>query len=88
MELENIVADRYNNPREGSYINKLHTRGLTKIAQKVGEEAVETVIAALRETERDLINESSDLIFHLIVLLREKGLNLEKIAKNLEDRHK
>jgi len=88
MQLENIVADRYTNPREGSYINKLHSRGLNKIAQKVGEEAVETVIAALKETEGDLINESSDLIFHLIVLLREKGLNLEKIAKNLEERHK
>ena len=88
MQLENIVADRYTNPREGSYINKLHSRGLNKIAQQVGEEAVETVIAALKETEGDLINESSDLIFHLIVLLREKGLNLEKIAKNLEERHK
>jgi phosphoribosyl-ATP pyrophosphohydrolase/phosphoribosyl-AMP cyclohydrolase len=61
---------------------------LNKIAQKVGEEAVETVIAALAETETDMVNESSDLVFHLIVLLREKGLNLERIAKNLEERHK
>ncbi|HEY8930341.1 MAG TPA: bifunctional phosphoribosyl-AMP cyclohydrolase/phosphoribosyl-ATP diphosphatase HisIE [Mucilaginibacter sp.] len=88
MQLEAIVADRYENPQEGSYINKLRTKGLNKIAQKVGEEGVETVIAALAETEADLINEASDLVFHLLVLLREKGLTLEQIAKNLEGRHK
>jgi phosphoribosyl-ATP pyrophosphohydrolase/phosphoribosyl-AMP cyclohydrolase len=88
LELENIIADRYENPVEGSYVNKLRNKGLNKIAQKVGEEGVETVIAALAETETDLINESSDLVFHLLVLLREKGLTLETIAKNLENRHK
>ena len=88
LELENIIADRYENPVEGSYVNKLRKKGLNKIAQKVGEEGVETVIAALAETEVDMINESSDLIFHLLVLLREKGLTLETIAKNLEQRHK
>lgn len=88
LQLEGIIEDRYENPQEGSYVNKLHKKGLNKIAQKVGEEAVETVIAALAETEADLINESSDLVFHLLVLLREKGLSLETIAKNLEERHK
>src|SRR6185437_245786 len=88
LELERIVNDRYEHPKEGSYINKLRGKGLNKIAQKVGEEAVETVIAALNETEADLINESSDLIFHLLVLLREKGLTLERVARNLEERHK
>ncbi|SDT27508.1 phosphoribosyl-ATP pyrophosphatase /phosphoribosyl-AMP cyclohydrolase [Mucilaginibacter mallensis] len=88
LELERIIADRYENPVEGSYVNKLRNKGLNKIAQKVGEEGVETVIAALAETEFDLINESSDLVFHLLVLLREKGLTLETIAKNLEQRHK
>ena len=88
LQLEQIIADRYENPIEGSYVNKLHRKGLNKIAQKVGEEAVETVIAALAETEMDMINESSDLVFHLLVLLREKGLTLEQIAKNLEERHK
>ncbi|RYE20597.1 MAG: phosphoribosyl-ATP diphosphatase, partial [Sphingobacteriaceae bacterium] len=63
-------------------------KGLNKIAQKVGEEGVETVIAALAETEFDLINEASDLVFHLLFLLREKNLSLETIAKNLESRHK
>ncbi|MFD0792203.1 bifunctional phosphoribosyl-AMP cyclohydrolase/phosphoribosyl-ATP diphosphatase HisIE [Mucilaginibacter litoreus] len=87
-ELENIITDRYANPVEGSYVNKLRNKGLNKIAQKVGEEGVETVIAALAETETDLINEASDLVFHLLVLLREKGLTLGQIAKNLEGRHK
>src|SRR5476651_348591 len=88
LQLEQIIADRYENPKEGSYVNKMQRKGLNKIAQKVGEEGVETVIAALAETETDLINEASDLVFHLIVLLKEKGLNLERIAKNLEERHR
>ncbi|RFZ85460.1 bifunctional phosphoribosyl-AMP cyclohydrolase/phosphoribosyl-ATP diphosphatase HisIE [Mucilaginibacter terrenus] len=87
-QLESIIADRYENPQEGSYINKLRGKGLNKIAQKVGEEGVETVIAALAETETDLINEASDLVFHLLVLLKEKNLSLATIAKNLEGRHK
>ncbi|RYE01691.1 MAG: bifunctional phosphoribosyl-AMP cyclohydrolase/phosphoribosyl-ATP diphosphatase HisIE [Sphingobacteriaceae bacterium] len=88
FELEDIIRDRYENPQEGSYINKMRQKGLNKIAQKVGEEGVETVIAALAETEFDLINEASDLVFHLLFLLREKNLSLETIAKNLETRHK
>lgn len=87
FELENIITDRYANPVEGSYINKLRNKGLNKIAQKVGEEGVETVIAALNETEHDFINETSDLVFHLLVLLKEKNVSLETIAKNLADRH-
>lgn len=86
--LEKTIEQRYDSPQTGSYVHSLHQKGLTKIAQKVGEEAVETVIAALAETEIDFINESSDLIFHLLVLLKEKDITLEKIAKNLESRHK
>ena len=88
FQLENIISDRYENPTEKSYINKLRGKGLNKIAQKVGEEGVETVIAALAETQEDLINESSDLVFHLLILLKEKGLSISDIAKNLESRHK
>jgi phosphoribosyl-ATP pyrophosphohydrolase/phosphoribosyl-AMP cyclohydrolase len=87
FELEKIIGDRYANPVEGSYVNKLRNKGLNKIAQKVGEEGVETVIAALNETEHDLVNEASDLLFHLLVLLKEKNVSLEKIAQNLEGRH-
>ena len=87
FRLEQIIGERYDNPAEDSYINKLRSKGLNKIAQKVGEEGVETVIAALNETENDLINEASDLIFHLLVLLREKNISLETISGNLEQRH-
>jgi len=88
FELENIITDRYQNPVEGSYINKMRSKGLNKIAQKVGEEGVETVIAALAETEEEFIGEASDLVFHLLFLLKEKGLSIQDIAKNLEKRHK
>lgn len=87
LELERIIKHRYEFPSDESYVNRLRSKGINKIAQKVGEEAVETVIAALTETEHDFINESSDLLFHLLVLLREKGISLETIAKNLESRH-
>lgn len=87
FELEKIIDDRYNNPLEGSYVNKLRARGINKIAQKVGEEGVETVIAALNETEHDFVNEASDLLFHLLVLMREKNVSLATIAKNLENRN-
>lgn len=88
FRLENIISDRYENPKEGSYVNKLQAKGLNKIAQKVGEEGVETVIAALNETEADFINEASDLVFHLLVLLKEKNVTLKTIADNLSTRHK
>ncbi|WP_069660001.1 bifunctional phosphoribosyl-AMP cyclohydrolase/phosphoribosyl-ATP diphosphatase HisIE [Arcticibacter eurypsychrophilus] len=88
FKLEQVIADRYDNPKEGSYVNRMQAKGLKRIAQKVGEEGVETVIAALSETEFDFINESSDLLFHLLMLLREKNITLETIAKNLEGRHK
>lgn len=88
FKLSQIIDDRYETPVEGSYVNRLREKGLNKIAQKVGEEGVETVIAALNETENDLINEASDLVFHLLVLLKEKNISLETIARNLESRHK
>jgi phosphoribosyl-ATP pyrophosphohydrolase/phosphoribosyl-AMP cyclohydrolase len=88
FELEKIIGDRYDNPSAESYVNSLRKKGLNKIAQKVGEEGVETVIAALNETDVDFVNESSDLIFHLLVLLREKGKTLSDIGLNLEGRHK
>jgi phosphoribosyl-ATP pyrophosphohydrolase/phosphoribosyl-AMP cyclohydrolase len=87
LQLEAIVRDRYENPREGSYVNKLRAKGLNKIAQKVGEEGVESVIAAINQSEEDFINEASDLIFHLLVLLREKNVSLKTIGENLEKRH-
>jgi phosphoribosyl-AMP cyclohydrolase / phosphoribosyl-ATP pyrophosphohydrolase len=87
FRLEQIIGERYDHPAEESYINKLRQKGLNKIAQKVGEEGVETVIAALSETREDLINEASDLLFHLLVLLKEKNVSLHTISRNLEGRH-
>ena len=88
FELVNIINSRYEFPTADSYVNRLHERGLNKVAQKVGEEAVETVIAALAEEKSDFVNEASDLLFHLLVLLREKDVPLETLAKNLESRHR
>jgi phosphoribosyl-ATP pyrophosphohydrolase/phosphoribosyl-AMP cyclohydrolase len=88
FQLENIITDRYDHPMAESYINSLRKKGINKIAQKVGEEGVETVIAALNETDEDFVNEASDLVFHLMVLLKEKGKTLQDIALNLEKRHK
>lgn len=87
FELEDIIASRYEQADPASYVQRLREQGLNKIAQKVGEEGVETVIAALAETDVDFVNEASDLLFHLLVLLREKEISLERIALNLEERH-
>lgn len=87
FELERVVRNRYEYPNQDSYVNRLRQQGLNKIAQKVGEEAVETIIAALAEADTDFINETSDLLFHLLVLLKEKNISLETLAKNLENRH-
>lgn len=87
FELERIVDNRFNFPSEESYVNRLRQRGLDKVAQKVGEEGVEVVIAALAQSEKEFIDETSDLLFHILVLLREKGITLAQIAKNLEGRH-
>ena len=86
-DLERILVERATADPATSYTARLVGEGIKRIAQKVGEEGVETVIAALNETENDLINEASDLIFHLLVLLKEKNISLETISRNLEQRH-
>lgn len=87
FELERIIQNRIDYPSEESYVNRLRSRGINKIAQKVGEEAAEVIIAALNETEKDFINETSDLLFHLLVLIKEKKLSIKDIAINLSNRH-
>ncbi|QEC52968.1 phosphoribosyl-ATP pyrophosphatase /phosphoribosyl-AMP cyclohydrolase [Anseongella ginsenosidimutans] len=88
FRLEAIIRDRYDNPVEGSYVNRLREKGLNKITQKVGEEATETVIAALAQGREDLLDETSDLVFHLMVLLREKNISLAELGDHLRKRHK
>ena len=78
---------RYEEMPEGSYTTSLFKSGVNKMAQKVGEEAVETVIEACNGTDERLIYEGSDLLYHLIVLLTSKGYRIEDLARELKERH-
>lgn len=80
-----IAARRAASPDE-SYVAKLNAKGLPKIAQKVGEEATEAVIAALSGSNEELVGESADLLFHLLVLLEAKGVSLDHVLAELERR--
>ncbi len=86
-ELQDFINKRKVEMPEGSYTTKLFTKGVNKIAQKVGEEALETIIEATNGTSENLIYEASDLLYHLLVLLTEKGLRIEDIATELQKRH-
>ncbi len=88
FELENIIANRLKNPLEGSYTNKLYNKGLNKMAQKVGEEAVELLIEAKDSNDELFINEAADLMYHYILLLQAKGFSLNDVAKVLKARDK
>lgn len=88
FELENIISNRLKHPLEGSYTNKLFNRGLNKMAQKVGEEAVELVIEAKDSNDDLFINEAADLMYHYILLLQAKGFSLNDVAKVLKSRDK
>lgn len=85
--LEKIIAQRKANPKEGSYTNTLLSSGINKIAQKVGEEAVELIIEAKDDNRELFLNESADLMYHFIVLLQAKGYSLADVEKVLGGRH-
>ncbi len=86
--LQNFIERRRQEMPEGSYTTSLFQKGVNRMAQKVGEEAVETVIEATNGTEEGFVYEASDMIYHLIVLLTSKGLRLEDLARELKKRHK
>jgi phosphoribosyl-ATP pyrophosphohydrolase/phosphoribosyl-AMP cyclohydrolase len=86
-DLQDFIDKRHEEMPEGSYTTKLFKDGVNKIAQKVGEEALETVIEATNGTSDHLVYEASDLLYHLIVLLTSKGLRIEQIADELHKRH-
>ena len=86
--LQDFIERRYKEMPEGSYTTSLFKSGVNRMAQKVGEEAVETVIEATNGTDNRLIYEASDLIYHLIVLLTSKGHRIEELAAELVKRHK
>jgi len=85
--LESVIKDRKENPNESSYTSSLFKKGINKIAQKVGEEAIETVIEAKDENDELFINESADLLYHYLILLQAKGFMLKDIVACLEKRH-
>lgn len=85
-ELYDIIKGRKETPKEGSYTNYLFDKGLDKILKKVGEEATEVVIAAKNEDSRELVYETADVLYHLLVLLVEKGISYEAILEELASR--
>lgn len=86
-ELQDFINKRKLEMPEGSYTTKLFSEGINKIAQKVGEEALETVIEATNGTNDHLVYEASDLLYHLLVMLADKGLRIEDVAAELQKRH-
>lgn len=84
--LESVIKDRKENPNKDSYTSSLFEKGINKIAQKVGEEAVEVVIEAKDENTELFINESADLLFHFLVLLQAKGVNFKNVVDCLKER--
>jgi phosphoribosyl-ATP pyrophosphohydrolase/phosphoribosyl-AMP cyclohydrolase len=86
-ELEEIIEDRIKNPKDNSYASKLSQNGINKVAQKVGEEATEVVIAALSETNEQLTGESADLLFHLLMTLKMRRLGLNDVIELLKQRN-
>lgn len=86
--LQNFIERHRMEMPEGSYTTSLFQKGINRMAQKVGEEAVETIIEATNGSEERLVYEGSDLLYHLIVLLTSKGLRIEDLAKELKKRHR
>ena len=87
-KLESIIKDRKDQPAEQSYTASLFAKGINKIAQKVGEEAVELVIESKDDNKEKFLGEAADLLFHYLVLLQVKGSNLDEVIKTLAVRHK
>ena len=86
--LQGVIKDRKNNPSDESYTTSLFKKGRNKIAQKVGEEAVELVIEAKDDNKELFMGEAADLMFHFLVLLEDKGYELDEVIDVLEKRHK
>ncbi|MCX6065836.1 MAG: phosphoribosyl-ATP diphosphatase [Chloroflexi bacterium] len=87
-DLYALILDRKNNPKLGSYTNSLFDSGLPRMAQKVGEEGTEVVVAALAQENARLVEEIADLTYHVLVLMAAKGLTPADILSELEKRHK
>lgn len=88
LKLEKVIQDRKANPKEGSYTTSLFQRGINKVAQKVGEEAVELVIEAKDDNEELFLGEAADLLYHYLILLTAKGYQLQDVIEVLKKRHR
>jgi phosphoribosyl-ATP pyrophosphohydrolase/phosphoribosyl-AMP cyclohydrolase len=88
QKLEDTIADRKNNPTDASYTSSLFAKGINKVAQKVGEEAVELVIESKDNSEEKFLNEAADLLYHYLILLQAKDYKLENVISVLAQRHK
>jgi len=86
-QLESIIERRVTESPEGSYTARLFAQGPKRIAQKVGEEGLEVALASVAETDDKVISESADLLFHLLVLLKSRGIRLARVVAELESRH-
>ena len=86
--LQGVIEDRKAHPQEGSYTNKLFSRGINRIAQKVGEEATELIIEAKDDNKELFLGEAADLMYHYLVLLVQKGYSLSEVIDVLKSRHK
>jgi phosphoribosyl-ATP pyrophosphohydrolase/phosphoribosyl-AMP cyclohydrolase len=86
-ELERVIAGRYETRPEGSYTTRLFEAGIRRIAQKVGEEGVETALAAVSGDDEEIRNEAADLLYHLLVMLRASGVPLADVVRTLQKRH-
>jgi phosphoribosyl-ATP pyrophosphohydrolase/phosphoribosyl-AMP cyclohydrolase len=87
-QLETIIAARVDERPPGSYTTKLMDEGVGRLAQKVGEEGVELALAAVTQSDDKILGEAADLLFHMLLLLKAKGLTLAQVADTLQSRHK
>jgi phosphoribosyl-AMP cyclohydrolase / phosphoribosyl-ATP pyrophosphohydrolase len=88
MQLEAVIAQRIAERPQGSYTTRLLAEGTPRIAQKVGEEGVEVALAAVTQTDDKLVSESADLLFHLLLLLKNRNLSLASVVQELQRRHR
>lgn len=85
-ELYQLILDRKNNPKEGSYTDYLFTKGLDKILKKVGEESTEVVVAAKNDSDEEFVYEVADLAYHVLVLMVDRGISVDQVKKELAER--
>lgn len=88
LEVQDVIRDRIRNPREGSYVSSLISEGENAILRKIGEEALELILAAKSGSRDQVIHEAADLIFHTLILLNFEGLSLEDVLRELERRRR